>query len=380
MAAVIGYLSDSLPKTAMTQMDSYVLERIFPRFRMLRSRSQSVAQKLFGTLSNRGPVGVEGNISEAREKRRQSLERFILTLSDQQLATGLAVMVAGLARRCSMSIYHFNIVSSLAWLSSTTHLATLGMLREYFAENTSVRNWRITGMVALLGLLLYSQPIMFSQKDISLPLQCVLGYPSLYVDYSDIIVLIKTMGFLITVYTRRIMRLFVADPDWSISWWVVRVLVRVLPGGQRQLSPARPFEEALSTLDIIERGKIIRAERELRSVRQHQKFLHINRKSRFRSYSHALIFVIEESSFSYLSQFFTLWFDFIYSVDQTIIFRLSPPAQGVSGDQNTMGFGQLVPLFLLVLPCFTVFELYFGKNYAFCDIHGFQTHSAHYST
>lgn len=308
------------------------------------------------------------------------MERFVLALSDQQLATGLAIIFAGLARRCSMSIYHFNIVSSLAWFSSTTHLATLGILRDYFAENTSVRNWRIAGMVALLSLLLYAQLIVFSRKDISLPLQCVLGAPSLYVDYSNMVVLITTLGFLITMYTTRIMRLFVDDPDWSISQWIVRALVGILPGRRRQLSQTRLFEEALSSLNIIERGKIIRAERELRRVRQHQEFLQTNRNNRFGSYSHALVFIIEESSLAFLSQISTLLFDFIYGVDQAISFRRSLPAQGLSGDQNTMGFGQLVPLFLLVLPCFTVFELYFGKNCAICEMRGSLTHPAHDNT
>lgn len=266
-------------------------------------------------------------------------------------------MIAGLARRCSMSIYHFNIVSSLAWFSSATHLATLGMLREYFVVNTSVRNWRVAGIVALLGLLLYGQLIMFSRKNTSLPLQCVASSLSLIVDYSDIVVLLTTLGFLISVYTRRIMRLCVDDPDWSISEWIVRVLVRILPGGRRQLSRTKPFDEALSSLNIIERGKIIRAERESRLVRQHQEFLRVNRNSCFGSYCHSLVFILHESSFAFLSQISTLMFDFIYGVDQTIMFRRSLPAQGLPGDQNAMSFGQLVPLFLLVLPCLTVFDL-----------------------
>ena len=44
----------------------------------------------------------------ARERRSKGLERFILALSDQQLVTGLAVLIAGFVSTCSMSIYHFN--------------------------------------------------------------------------------------------------------------------------------------------------------------------------------------------------------------------------------------------------------------------------------
>lgn len=87
----------------------------------------------------------------------------------------------------------------------------------------------------------------------------------------------------------------------------------------------------------------------------------VRRKGRFRSYILALVFVAKEFKFSFLSQISILHFEFIFSIDQIITSRLDSPAQGISGNQNTMSFGQLVPIFFLVLPCFTVLDLYSGE-------------------
>jgi hypothetical protein len=60
----------------------------------------------------------------------------IVTLSDQQLVTGIAMLLAGIigirdGNPGSMSVYHFSLVSDLAWLSSNTHLASLLVVRAY---------------------------------------------------------------------------------------------------------------------------------------------------------------------------------------------------------------------------------------------------------
>src|ERR1700734_1263414 len=70
---------------------------------------------------------------------RPILERFILGLSDQQLVTGLAILITGYYLHCKISYYHFNLVINLAWFSSTTHLATLLALKEYFKKRPALR-------------------------------------------------------------------------------------------------------------------------------------------------------------------------------------------------------------------------------------------------
>lgn len=294
----------------------------------------------------------------AQKRRRQNFQRFMLALSDQQLVTGLAVMIAGYSKRCSMSTYHFNIVSSLAWFSSATHLATLGALREYFVTNPSIRNWRVAGMAALLGLILYAQVVMFSRKDNSLSIQCVLEYPSVSADYPDIIVLAATVGFLVRMYTLRIGRLFSVDPDWSLSVWLVGILIKRLAPESHQSEVA-----GTASLDVSERGALIRKEQERKRYRRLKDFMVKNRKTALQAYGFALVFMIVELDYAYLSQITTLLFDFVYCIVQIFIMRFSTPMQGISGSQDEMGFGQLMPLLFLILPFLTVLEVYSGKRY-----------------
>nr|CDP26461.1 Putative protein of unknown function [Podospora anserina S mat+] len=60
---------------------------------------------------------------------------LVISLSDTQLVTGLAVLVGALASLYRsdhdepMSVYHFTVASDLAWFSSTTHLSSLLVLR-----------------------------------------------------------------------------------------------------------------------------------------------------------------------------------------------------------------------------------------------------------
>lgn len=353
-AVIVGFFAHALRPTILNELDHFALARVLNGLKTLCSCVPGLASRLFETSTAH-------NVSEARRRRRRGLERFLLGLSDQQLVTGLAVLTTGYMQRCSMTIYHFQIVAALAWFSSAVHLATLGSLREYFIENPSVRNWRVAGMVGLLGLLLYAQIVPFSSKDSSLPLQRLLESPSLYVDLSDIAILAATWGFLLTVYMRRIVRLFSVDPDWSISDWIVRLLLKLFCGKRRQQGPIDPHGSAMSSFSIVERGKIIRAKREIRRFRQHQEFRRKNRNSRFKVYVHAFVFVIKEFSDSFLSQISTLLADFIYGVDIMFTSRRHTQAQGISGNQNTMAFGQVMPIFLLLLPCLTVYELYIGN-------------------
>src|SRR5450756_2077760 len=55
-----------------------------------------------------------------------AIEDAILMFSDQQLVTGIGILVSGYTQlHCSLSIYHWQIIVYLAWFSSLTHMTTL---------------------------------------------------------------------------------------------------------------------------------------------------------------------------------------------------------------------------------------------------------------
>ncbi|KAK1464108.1 hypothetical protein CMEL01_12869 [Colletotrichum melonis] len=93
---------------------------------------------------------------QLNDKWTRMLVELVLTFSDQQLLTGLAILVAGYVQAlgANLSIYHWNTVIYLAWLSSTVHLMSLSVLRDRLGTNKILRFIRLFVMISILGLLL----------------------------------------------------------------------------------------------------------------------------------------------------------------------------------------------------------------------------------
>lgn len=81
---------------------------------------------------------------------------MVLVFSDQQLLTGLAILIASYIQALggNLSVYHWNTVIYLAWLSSTVHLMSLSVLRNRLRTNKVLRFIRLCVMGSILGLLL----------------------------------------------------------------------------------------------------------------------------------------------------------------------------------------------------------------------------------
>ena len=82
--------------------------------------------------------------------------KAILALGDQQIVTGIAILGAGFQglRTGKISVYHYQIVLYLAWMSSSVHLSALTILGAELARNPGLMVWRVTGMLVLLVLLI----------------------------------------------------------------------------------------------------------------------------------------------------------------------------------------------------------------------------------
>jgi hypothetical protein len=85
-----------------------------------------------------------------------ALRKFVLSLSDQQIVTGIAIMAAGLRglAKDTITTYHYQLVLYLAWLSSSVHLSAISLLTPYLSQYHGLRTWRLIGMLALLVMLL----------------------------------------------------------------------------------------------------------------------------------------------------------------------------------------------------------------------------------
>ncbi|MCJ1437996.1 hypothetical protein MMC27_007383 [Xylographa pallens] len=174
-AIILGYVTKSLPEDYLTDLDHKAVEKVASSWVGVTSVK---AWKAFIRISRKclflRPPNEKDDLDE--HQRREALKKFVLTLSDQQLVTGIAILVACFANWCRTSVYELNMVVSLAWFSSATHLATLDVLQDYFQHNRVVRNWRMIGMVAIVLLLiagLLLTGFYNNGNDFSAPLPCL---------------------------------------------------------------------------------------------------------------------------------------------------------------------------------------------------------------
>ena len=90
--------------------------------------------------------------AEAKDFWLALIECFLRGLSDQQLVTGLIILVVGFSK-WDITVYHFTIVCDLSWISSSTHFCTIDTLRDNSRAYSTVTSWRIAFMILLyLGL------------------------------------------------------------------------------------------------------------------------------------------------------------------------------------------------------------------------------------
>ncbi|APA07491.1 predicted protein [Sclerotinia sclerotiorum 1980 UF-70] len=86
-----------------------------------------------------------------------ALSPLILSLADQQLVIGLAVMIAGLYNFDTISTYHYNIIVYLAWFPSFTHAVALVSLGGHFSQNHILGGLRFCGYIGNFLLFIVAQ-------------------------------------------------------------------------------------------------------------------------------------------------------------------------------------------------------------------------------
>jgi hypothetical protein len=105
------------------------------------------------------PYSSDPSLLRETRKRRKRLHGCVrdvaVALSDQQIVTGIAIMSAGFVglRSQSISVYHYQTVLYLAWMSSSVHLSVVTLLSTYLREHRGIMIWRLCGMLTLFAML-----------------------------------------------------------------------------------------------------------------------------------------------------------------------------------------------------------------------------------
>ncbi|KAI9880073.1 MAG: hypothetical protein M1830_005605 [Pleopsidium flavum] len=369
-AIVHGYLSDSLPETTLNRLDRCVLEHLAQTCR----RPWQKIQVALGRTSLAECQATDSTaVPKARNQRQDALRRFVLALSDQQLVTGLAMLIAGYTKRCSMSLYHFNIVTALAWFSSTIHLSTLTVLRDHLMDHPMVRTWRVIGMVSMLGLLLIAELMPFPRQlqmerlDTSIRLQCVFNRLKPADDPPSILALVAILAFLLISYGNKVFRLYYFNSNVSMMGWFIR---QIRKGSRAGVDHLREMAETVLEADERPKSAKSAAYKKMQEDRRDSRFIH-----RLRTISQSqtpripalrrglalVCFIFAEMSDCFLYQIIFLLFGVTYGIVQIAAYRwvaFNAPA-AISGSEDELGFGQLVPLLLIALPILAAGEAYF---------------------
>ena len=174
---------------------------------------------------------------KGREKWAKATTAALLTYSDTQVVTGIAILLAGYWQlSCGISVYHWRVISNLAWFSSVTHIATLTSLRKYFQRRPTLAYCRITAMgINLILLGVASPPANYGWFDmpgnfLAIPAKCFYGQQlereisSYYNPGLNVAMITASLTFLVTSYIIRVIRISTLGSKVFHKW------LRVKPG------------------------------------------------------------------------------------------------------------------------------------------------------
>jgi hypothetical protein len=402
-AIIVGYLTSSLPEHYLTDLDYAVVECL------ARSRVGIIFIRLWTAFIriSRSCLFLrpheEGDRLTKRQ-RQKALKSFVLTLSDQQLVTGIAILLASLANWCRTSVYELNLVVSLAWFSSTTHLATLDVLQDYFWHNHVVRNWRIIGMVAIVSLLISGEIItgLYAGYNFVALLPCLIYLNNLgvydcngtlqFIKYANdtfdldtgpysantsynnctwsvgnavympangasgiplnLLASIFIVLYLAYSYTKAILGTFSLPPKDALTpiHLLVYVILKYITARKKRV-PLMAINNAIVERDARERARISRRLAKLFKRNQSQTL-------------QQLMLTIFAYRRSFLCQIGNLFFGLSYGLSQVVVSRWvgEPTLQDGS---NRVDFGQIVPIVLLTLPLLAAAEIFHGMLLSF---------------
>lgn len=295
----------------------------------------------------------------------KDVEPAILMVSDQQLITGIAMLTVGFIQHCTITQYHSYIIFLLGFISFQVYDAALLALNGYVTKRPSMKIWRAVMMTILFVMLILNTFIVDNDDFYYYPgsaTQCIWNnfvgsahYQDTWLDLAlSLIILI--WGYLgdIGLFYPQIFNPFV-----KIFIRVKALLYRFLRTHQRI------YQRALAA--------------ESRPDNLHQTNTEIDPEARgFTSSDDTRLprlplLIMASASWFFLIIIFTVvgllgsrivivWRIYSTLLMLTIILLRTKQEvrsqQLIEGDEDEWGFGQILPLLLLLLPATSLLEIY----------------------
>ena len=268
-------------------------------------------------------------------------KKLVLSLSDQQLLTDLAVPIAAFSTHCTISVYHFALASDLAWFSSNVHLVTLGILEDYIFKRRVQRDWRVALMVTM-ALLLAASTVMQGHylwyDDGPYDAQCLFDELVGNVHGSPKYWMQVDLALICVDYPLNIMPLFDRPRDLVNYWLVTKPRAAMNEFIERLIDTHRTSPKSfISSIKCLTCKLLVLV---IRAV----SLIHF-----------VLITLIGSKIVGFVQE--TFWFAYGLwgiQVDRSI------PSSDMVGDENAMTFGQIMPVLLMGSLVLVFLEAYDG--------------------
>ena len=241
------------------------------------------------------------------------LDRLILGFSDQQLVTGICILLIGFISICRISNYHFLIINNLGMFSCSSHLASVLSLRRYFQEHPTVAKIRITA-TSIFAILLATSVVLVGFIPLSVNLKC----SAICAAKGSFSSLPRILGIIMALYL-------------IVAYWAA--LAYVFPNAEIKFmtwfntKPAQWLEKALGPMGV--------------GYHFQERFMHYK--------------PIPALRVSFFLQF--LWW--VASLGASSWVR-AEGGKVVGGSEAIWTFGQMLALLMITLPFLTAAEIYLG--------------------
>ena len=331
-----GYLTATLPSGLLQPIDQHVIMLLKSCFRRKRNRNR--AEDIISTQTPN------------QRSHSRVLVRFLKMLSDQQLITGISILIAALSSRCVIHRYEWHIVTSLAYFSVATHTMSLDVLRNHLAQHTWVRYCRVC--FTLLFVVFFSFAFLVDQvrsyrsyESEGQIIQCALrDWVSDYDAESDTILVLPVLAILWGKHISALIR--VAAPEATYHRHVTTTLMD------------RIFVHFWSWTDNLSTAETARLVADAH-IYYDAKIGPFRKKTRVSTW-----YFLEQYHEAYLSEIPVWAFQLVYGTTTTVRAVWNSNVDLLEGP-SMLGFGQVVAIGLLVLPLLALVEMINGKSYLY---------------
>jgi hypothetical protein len=317
-----------------------------------------VLRRAFASLRTRlhWPNATETVDDEAREDRLQAFQTFMLSMTDQVLASDLAILIATFARHVDITLYSVDVVIALGCLACTVHLAMVPLLidhlRKHHVTKVSRSILMLAGAIMLVTLLVLRLSDTW-RNNTHIYLRCAVRDLQLDVWYDPIGFATRLLVPVVILlgYCEVTMLLYCSGEDSAPTNWLDRL---------NRWNAYLPNTSSRSRAQWLQYAPR-KAAQNITSLRA----------QRLYAICYAEVWAFHACQGSFLWTILWLLSANVYGV--TSVFVARSKTAGISGDRDQMGYGQIVPLVLLVLPVLAAIQGVYGELSSYPTMHTFHS-------